>query len=212
VLLNSAELFDPGTGTFTLTTGSMGYARAHHNATLLGNGKVLITGDQVQAELYDPLTQTFVAAGSTYIGSQESTATALNDSSVLLIEFFPGYTHGHPNGVAQLYDSNSGAFAFTTGGFSPAAGRSRHTATLRNDGTVLVAGGGLVSLSQEGQNPVVTASAELFDPMSGAFVSTDDMLLAREWHTATLLNDGDVLMTGGQDADGNPLTAAELYH
>ena len=79
VLLNTAELFDPSTGTFTLTTGRMGYARAHHNATLLGNGKVLITGDQVQAELYDPVTQSFAAAGSTYIASQQGTATALND-------------------------------------------------------------------------------------------------------------------------------------
>jgi len=212
VLLNTAELFDPTTGTFKLTTGTMGYARAHHNATLLGNGKVLITGDQVQAELYDPLTQTFVAAGSTCIPSQEGTATALSESSVLLIEFFPGFSHGHANGVAQLYDSNMGTFAFTTGDFSTAAARSRHSATLRNDGKVLVAGGGLVSLLQEGQNPVVTASAELFDPMSGTFIPTDELLLAREWHTATLLNDGDVLITGGQDASGNALAAAELYH
>jgi hypothetical protein len=38
------------------------------------------------------------------------------------------------------------------------------------------------------------------------------MILAREWHNATLLNDGDVLITGGQDAGGNALAAAERYH
>ena len=131
---------------------------------------------------------------------------------MLLIEFLLGYSHGHANGVAQLYDSTSGTFTFTAGGFSTAAARSRHSSTLRNDSTVLVAGGGLVSLLQEGQNPVVTASAELFDAMSGTFVATDDMRLGREWHTATLLNDGDVLITGGQDAGGNALSAAEIYH
>jgi hypothetical protein len=218
VRLNTAELFDPSAGTFTQITGStggMGYARAHHNATLLSNGKVLITGDQAQAELFDPLTQTFAATGSTYIASREGTATSLNvnDGRVLVIEFFIGFSHGHPNGVAQLYDPNSGAFAFTGAGFCPLCpGRSRHTATLRNDGTVLVAGGGFVSLLQEGQPPVVTASAELFDPMSGTFVATDDMVFAREYHTATLLNNGDVLISGGRDAGGKTLMTAELYH
>jgi len=212
-VLNTAELFDPSAGTFTLISGTMVYARASHNATLLGNGKVLITGEQAQAELFDPLTQTFAATDSTYIPKPEGTATLLNDGRVLVIEFFFGFSHGHPNGLAQLYDSNSGTFAFTGGDFaSPSPGRVRHTATLRNDGKVLVAGGGLVSLLQEGQPPVVTPSAELFDPMSGTFVPTDDMVLAREYHTATLLNDGDALITGGRDASGNALAAAELYH
>ena len=215
VLLNTAEVFDPNAGSFTLTTGSMGSARASHNATLLGDGKVLITGEQAQAELFDPLTQTFAATDSTYIAKPEGTATLLHDGKVLVIEFFSGFSHGHPNGLAQLYDPNSGTFFFTGNAFlnpNPAGGRSRHTATLRNDGTVLVAGGGFVPLSQEGQPPVVTASAELFDPMSATFIPTDDMVLAREYHRATLLNDGDVLITGGQDASGHVVAAAELYH
>jgi Galactose oxidase, central domain/Kelch motif len=210
-VLKTAEIFDPSAGTFTLTTGSMVWARAHHNATLLGNGKVLITGYEAQAELFNPLTQTFTTTASTYEPNPQVTATWLNDDKVLVIEFYAGFSHGHPNGLAQLYDSSSGTFAFA-GCFYCSAGRSRHTATLRNDGKVLVAGGGLVTLSQEGQPPVVTASAELFDPMSGTFVPTDNMVLAREYHTATLLNNGDVLITGGRDAGGNTLAAAELYH
>jgi Galactose oxidase, central domain len=214
VLLNTAELFDPSTGTFA-TTGTMLYARASHNATLLGDGKVLITGGQ-QAELFDPLTQTFAATGIVccYIPRQEGTATWLSESSVLIMEFVYGPIRGQrqpPIGFAQLYDSNSGTFAFTGGPFT-GAGRWRHTATLRNDGKVLVAGGALVTLSQEGQPPVVTANAELFDPVGGTFVPTNDMVFAREYHTATLLNNGDVLISGGRDASGNTLTAAELYH
>jgi hypothetical protein len=58
----------------------------------------------------------------------------------------------------------------------------------------------------------VGASAELYDPSSGNFSATNDMVTWRFNHTATLLNDGRVLMAGGQGGDLNePLTQAEVY-
>jgi hypothetical protein len=54
----SAELYDPGTGTWT-ATGSLATARESHTATLLPNGKVLVVGGAggsgylASAELYD---------------------------------------------------------------------------------------------------------------------------------------------------------------
>ena len=57
--LNSAELYDPSTGNWS-STGVMSIARRYHTASVLGSGKVLVTGGYNgggavnSAELYDP--------------------------------------------------------------------------------------------------------------------------------------------------------------
>jgi hypothetical protein len=67
------------------------------------------------------------------------------------------------------------------------------TTTLLPDGKVLIAGGD--SSCSPATN--AEASAELYDPIIGAFVATGSMTTPREGHTATLLPNGKVLIAGG---------------
>ncbi len=84
--------------------------------------------------------------------------------------------------------------------------RSGHTATLLKDGRILLAGGMISVTGQE----LPTASTEIFDPQTGAIRPSAKMSAPRAGHTATLLANGDVLITGGIDEQG-PVATAELY-
>ena len=82
--------------------------------------------------------------------------------------------------------------------------RSGHTATLLQNGMVLVAGGTDSKFNR-------SASAELYDPASRTWTATGSLNRARNRHTAMLLQNGMVLVAGGFDINGNRSKSAELY-
>ena len=221
--LASAELYDPQTGTFS-PTGSMPTGRADHTATLLEDGRVLIAGGLNRhdpalapdllssAYLYDPATGAFSRTGSLLAPMYMHSATLLATGMVLFQGALEHWASS-ADSLSELYDPATGTFGATG---PPADARWGHTASLLADGRVLLAGGaGMVSVTSSGVSPShFMETAELYDPTTGAFRRTGSMSTGR-WHrTATLLPDGRVLMTGGDDdyylAD-NVIPDAEVY-
>jgi len=150
----------------------------------------------------------FAPTGSLTTERASHTATLLPNGKVLVAGGWATLAGWPVWASAELYDSSTGTFSATGGMTTP---RTGHTATLLPDGRVLIAGGG-ATVNMDGS---AQASAELYDPSAGSFAATGSMADGRSGHTATLLNTGQVLITGGSNyAVGgipNYLAAAELY-
>ena len=186
-------------------TGSMATARSNHAATILADGRVLVTGGadiapNNSAELYEPATGLWSATGRLALPRVQHTATLLPSGKVLLVGGFSVF----PEARNEIYDP-------TAGTWSPAAplvdARHAHTTTTLPNGKLLVVGG-------QGLSYGALASAELYDPATGTWSATGSLVTARYFHAATSLPDGRVLVVGGirssEPYSGN-LASAEIY-
>jgi hypothetical protein len=196
--LATADLFKPAVNSF-VPTGSMAHARWRHTQTLLDTGKTLVAGGLPvntsncvkTAELYDPASGTFSATGSMAVARCAHSATLLGDGTVLI-------AGGIFLKSAEIYNPVTGVFTKLTAQMTTT--RSQQQAILLQDGTVL-----LIAGDAQGQ------TAEIYDPIAQTFTATGSMVEKRSFFTATLLNNGKVLVAGGYWGYGPSLQTAELY-
>jgi N-acetylneuraminic acid mutarotase len=199
----TAELYDPATGSWT-PTGNLIATSFADTAILFPTGKVLLVGSGPgTSQVYDPTTESWTATGSLPHGRRYFTATLLLNGKVLVAGGFD--INGTSAANAYLYDPTAGTWSPTG---SLARARDKHTATLLPDGKVLVAGGYsfIPPSSAEDGN---LDSAELYDPATGTWSATGSLFSERAFHTATLLQTGQVLVAGGDDQ--NLMVSAEIY-
>lgn len=202
--LDSAELYDPSDNSWKPALSSkLNVARVRATATLLGTGRVLITGGQNASgylrasELYDPATRVWTSVASLTDVRAEHSATLLNDGRLLITGGFNGTASLKS---AELFDPNTNRWRRTGDLLTP---RRQHTATRLADGTVLVVAGanGTVALS----------STEIYAPAQSAWIAVGALTLGRRAHTATLLPNGRVIVVGGIEPGGKTLDTAESY-
>ncbi len=247
-LVNTADMYNPSSGKFDCsrlggadpTTGyclsTLTDARFHDTATLLKDGRVLITGGfdgsiVNTAELFDPVAGTFGCSG---LGGSDPTSGFCNNTmtdsrenhTATLIVTGPRAGNvliaggldaaGNVLQTAELYSPTASNFAATS---NMTHARYLHTATQldptyvkgrrRHAGNILITGG-------EDGTGTVLASAEMYDPVALTFTQVGAMTTARALHTAVLITSGPrkglVLIAGGIDNTGKTLNTAELFN
>jgi len=221
--ITSAEIYNPVANTWTLVA-NLNVPRFNHLAASLPNGNVVVAyGSTIQgtgvgqgtgigaaqgsAESYNPAANTWTATGMTVQPLGLST-TQLANGQVLLAGGGSPSGYGAAN-LAQIFNPATNTWSIAA---SMNTGREKHTATLLQNGKVLVVGGDTaVGYYYYSSYPIVLASVELYDPAANTWTAAASLITGRTSHTATLLPDGKVLVAGGIDSNGSLVPSAEVY-
>lgn len=206
---NTAELWDPATNTFRLVAEPMRHVREHPTATLLADGRVLIAGgdtiasEYTFAELFDPRTERFTPVVPTVNERRYfHSAHRLRDGRVLIAG---GEVADHaagritPLASVLAFDPASGELTRLR---DLDAARSLAAAVAAHDDELLLFGG---------QTAIDAVAATSAGYRPGAARALAAMPQGRVFHSATRMGDGRILIVGGDDAAGGPVTSVLVY-
>lgn len=228
--MKTAELYDPARNTWAAAPAPAELLEAQ-SATLLADGRALLIGlfkgqpfpGVAGAAIYDPASGNWNRVASPKRFHYGAAVTVLPDGKVMVM----GGWHSEEvwnNGPETKFTVFASVEEYdpATDRWSEAApmnhARADQTATLMKDGRVLVVGGydcgfarGCLGYGGSG-DCCGASSAEVYDPASNTWEYTGPVLSGNE-HTATLLPEGGVLVTGGNVSPISmyELSSAEIY-
>jgi len=208
---DTAEIYDPATGTFKLLESKMSVPRQYHNMVKLLDGTVLVVGGSqgpglkngnTKVDRFDPATETFTYVGDTHarIGCN-ACASVLRDGRVILSGSYDASVSPAVTGNdADIYNPDTNSFTKITG---PAHGQTDILSVRLLDGKVMS------PIGLNGKSQVSTATF-LFRPDTNDFVFADSLSFQRTPAYPLLLNDGRVIILGGYTI-GKYATIAEIF-
>jgi len=192
-------------------TGDMSRRRIGHTATLLADGRVLVTGGHTQgegepagisrsAEVWDPASGSFRRlAPSMTAGRVYHSATRLPDGKVLIVG---GHSADSEPPLAELFDPATETFAVVASPGFPS--RALHAAVALADGDVLIVGG-------ETLGGEALADVLRYRHATRTMQSQPPLLEHRRQPQVVLTADGTLLVFGGVGRQHTALASAERY-
>ncbi|MBI4864490.1 MAG: VCBS repeat-containing protein [Candidatus Riflebacteria bacterium] len=210
---DTAEIYDPGSGTFIPLTALMNKPRAGHFGVLLDSGRVLLIGGRdsattstLDAEVYDPVGGTFTSSiNAMNTAHRDGFAVKLADGRVAMISGADDDSTVEP----KIDTYNPATNVFDAAWNNLTIGRQFFGAALLQDGRVLVVGGE----TGAGSN-LQTPTAEIYDPTTGMSALLPDTLFKKRSRFATVeFPDGTVGFAGGlfTDSPRSTLLDTELF-
>jgi hypothetical protein len=226
----TASIYDPATQTTTALT--MAFPRAGHGASLMGNGKVLVTGGlaafdltnllalfngiQSTTEIFDPATNTFAPGPAMLEARALHTSTTLTNGQVLIaggLTLIPIINLPTVSATAYRFNPTTGSFGLPSL-FSGA--RFMHTAAPLTGGRVLLVGGLTLDLSTflTTLNPLdlivgTRTDCQVFTPGIlgfGTFATVNGLQVGRAGAAVATLPNGSAVIAGGFSLTINPAT------
>jgi hypothetical protein len=210
--IKETELYDPIAGTFGGVS-NMNVARDNFvTGVFVGgplDGKVIVAGGNVSspltsAELYDPTSNSFAATGSLMFARARGVGAMLGTGKFLVAG--GGLAADDDGATSELFDPVSLTFSQTALASGLTAAHITATAMVLPDGLVALVGGTILPRGD------ITDLTNFYVPNTRDYLTFIRMNHPRDFAAASLLNNGQVLATGGDTDLGPSSTSAELLH
>jgi hypothetical protein len=191
---NTTEIYDITSGKWSESV-RMNKGRAYHNLVKLQDGSILAIGgfSEMSCEILDKEYKEWTFTDSINIRKYYGQNVVSMQNGDVLVTGGYKYTSNDTTGAlkeCELYNFYDKTWTITN---RLNTGRYEHQSTLLENGRILVTGGKTIY-----NGVVVLNTCELFDPDSEEWTYATPMNYPRAAHSATLLEDGKVLVVGGQ--------------